>query len=34
MNRLTQKIRGSFDVIGLIGAAAIVVGFFAMMALH
>jgi hypothetical protein len=34
MSRLTKQIRGSFDVIGLVGAAVIFVGFVALMALH
>jgi len=34
MNRLTKKIRGSLDVIGLLGGAALFMGFIAMMAFH
>ncbi|MEI9987999.1 MAG: hypothetical protein WDN69_35800 [Aliidongia sp.] len=34
MKRLSQRVRASFDVIGLIGGAAIFFGFLALMALH
>lgn len=34
MAKLKQKIRGSLDVIGLLGGAALFMGFVAMMALH
>jgi hypothetical protein len=34
MSRLTQRIRSSLDVIGLVGGAVIFVGFVALMAMH
>jgi hypothetical protein len=34
MSKMAQKIRGSFEIIGLVGGAAIFVGFIAMMAMR
>jgi hypothetical protein len=34
MKRFRDSVRASFDVIGLVGGAAIFVGFLAMMAMH
>jgi len=34
MKRFTEKLRSSFDIIGLVGGAAIVAGFLTLMALH
>jgi hypothetical protein len=34
MSKMKQKFRGSLDVIGLLGGAALFMAFIAMMALH
>ena len=34
MKRLTDRVRASFDIIGLVGGAAIFAGFLTLMAMH